>query len=796
MAENTQLDAAQPVESVDDLPTVIAVEAPPAEEQPRLRLTDKLHDVPEFDLADHASEVHRDYLDALSDRLEWEDKLDQGYRRYLNETTPKDFPWEGAANFHPPVTMTDVETLKPRLIEAIVGQEPKVLVIPVGPEDDDKAELTELFLNWQVDTELDIFALADESAHLFLVAGVVWGKIRWDRRYRKIKAIRKFPPTTSLDIIFQTLFGQAVPEDLERQPGEDFVWKGKLRMPGGRRTDVAAEFAFFEDEIQVLLDKEELQFEGASVEFPDPEDVIAPARAGRDPQKFRWLQHRLWMSEDELRQRARRGQFDREIVEEVIRRGPTGMDDVMDADGARQTLDRQEGVDPESSDMRADMYCVLEDYRAKDIDEDGYSEEIVSWVAEPHKLTLGWDYLDNVNASGKRPFEKEVFMPLPNRTLGLSLPEMIREVQDEMSTMHNQRVDYGTIGNLPFYFYRSTSMLKPTQHRLRPGEGVPVDNPQTDILFPQFRTNTAFGFQEEALLQQYNERLTGVTDMALGRQPNRVGATRTATGVASLLSESGLRFKVFMSRFQEFWRRIYIQILALDQQYLPPGKEFRVTGRPEVIRIQDRTEIQGKFDLRLSATTETLNKQSMRETAQIKLTTMMNPVFLQSQTMGLNGIFELAKDFLKAYGERDPLRILQAPQFVPPKEPVQEHAMFLSGAGKDVHPSPAEDMQRHIMEHYFFLDQPESAFLTAEGRELLLAHIAETQQMAFVMQMAQQMGGAKGGKAGAMGPGGVQGMNAQTGRAQPQLGPGPAQPQGGNGTGAPMAQGMGVGPFA
>jgi hypothetical protein len=114
-----------------------------------------------------------------------------------------------------------------------------------------------------------------------------------------------------------------------------------------------------------------------------------------------------------------------------------------------------------------------------------------------------------------------------------------------------------------------------------------VDNPQTDIIFPQFRSSSAFGFQEEALLNQYNEKLTGVTDLALGRQPNRVGATRTATGVASLLSESGLRFKIFMTRFQEFWRQIFEHVLALDQQYLPPGKvphHWRPGGAASVAR--------------------------------------------------------------------------------------------------------------------------------------------------------------------------------------------------------------------
>lgn len=762
MAEGIQ-DSTTSEDELPDLP----VETAPAEEKPRQRLTDKLHDVPAFDEAAkdaYARRVVTDYEGSIGDRQEWQEQLDQGYQRYLNVTQEKNFPWPNAANFHPPVTMTDVETLKPRLIEAIVGQDPTVLVLPVGAEDTERAFKTEQFLNWQIQTELRLFDLVDNSAHLFLVAGVVIAKVRWKRDIRRVRAIRRFPAGTPIDIIFEHLFGRAVPEDLTHE--KDFTWTGTLRLPGGRRTDVTAEFAFFEDEVQVLIDRDELTFESAKIEFPDPEDIIAPYRAGGDIQELPWITHRLYMGETELRRRARTGQFDAEAVEEIIALGPSGEDALNDTSGgAQQTLDRQEGVDPFAANARDDQWCILEDYREADIDEDGWPEQIVCWVSERHKKLLGWDYLDNVNASGKRPFVKAVFMPLPNRFYGISLPEMIRDIQDETTVIHNQRVDYGTLTNLPFGLRRASSMHKASLDSIRPGEFIDVDNPQTDIVFPQLRNSTSFGFQEEALLNQYNEKLTGVTDLALGRQPNRVGATRTATGVASLLSESGLRFKIFMVRFQEFWRQVFEHVLALDQQYLPPGKEFRVTGEPEVIRLQDREAIAGKYDLRLAATTETLNKQSMRESAQIKLSTLLNPGLIQLGVIGPENIYNLALDFLKSFDERDPSRLITKPQAVAPKDPAVEHAIFASG--QDVEPSPAENTDAHLAAHDAFTRMPGYGWLTPEAKQKFQAHVAKTVQLKQMLTIAQQMGPG-GGSRGAMGPGGVQAKNAQTGRAQPQ----------------------------
>src|SRR5207244_8556617 len=114
----------------------------------------------------------------------------------------------------------------------------------------------------------------------------------------------------------------------------------------------------------------------------------------------------------------------------------------------------------------------------------------------------------------------------------------------------------------------------------------------------------------------YFERLTGLTDLTLGRQPNRVGATRTAKGTQTLLGEAGLRFKTALAAFQRFWIGIFEDILALDQEYLAPGKEFRVTGkRPEFIKLKDRSVIRGRDDIRLAASTETMNREQMRQDA-------------------------------------------------------------------------------------------------------------------------------------------------------------------------------------
>src|SRR5207249_70444 len=109
-------------------------------------------------------------------------------------------------------------------------------------------------------------------------------------------------------------------------------------------------------------------------------------------------------------------------------------------------------------------------------------------------------------AHGRRPFVFGRYLPRKKQFYGLSFPEVIRDIQDEINTMHNQRVDAGTIQNTPFGFFRASMTLPPQTMRVKPGDMVPVDNPQTDINFPRMPGGTVFGQNEEALLYQYFER--------------------------------------------------------------------------------------------------------------------------------------------------------------------------------------------------------------------------------------------------------------------------------------------------
>jgi hypothetical protein len=738
------------------------------------------------DERDLAELIIADFEAAIQDRSEWESRLAEWEDAYYNRVGEKDFPWPGASNFHIPITMMGVETFKPRLVDGVLGQTPPIMVVPTKAADEDRKDKVESVLNWQVLSEMGLEATVTQSAHLYLQPGMAICKTYWKVDRRRRKFVREFPPGTAIPNILEAIFGATKPRQVKKL--DELKWRGYIPVPSysGDDLEVIIQLKFIDSGVQVLVDRDEVT-EGPHVDLVDPVDLIAPAKGGHEVMDLPWVQHRLWLNEDDLRRKCLLGRFYTDTVQELLDQHdgePSDDKPTMDSARYREGLDQTEGIEGQGpSNVRASQYEILEDYRRYDVDGDGLDEEIITWVATdlPGRI-LGWDYLDNVYAHGRRPLRVGRYFPIPFRFYGLAFAEVIKGIQDEINAIHNQRVDYATIQNLPFGFKRASATMPPITQRLRPGEFLDVDDPQKDINIPRWGGSPAWGHQEEATLMQMFERVTGVTDLSIGRQPNRVGATRTASGTQTLLSESGLRFKTALQGFQRLWLGVFEDVLALDQEYLPPGKEFRVTGRrPAVIRVKDRTEISGKYDLRLAATSETLNRQQMRDDATIIMQAIMNPALMQVGIVGLKGVRRVVTDFLRAYS-KDPDFYVEEQS--PVRSVAQKLQLFVTG--QYVPPSFGENQQTQIPELQAALQDP---IIRPEIKQLIQRHLQEfmqLQQAQHMAQMLQQQGAAESPQR--MGP---QAVNAQQGQMAPQ----PTQPgnraRGGMGMPAPGGQSAG-----
>src|SRR5690348_3828332 len=77
-----------------------------------------------------ASRIEYDFDSAIADRADWEQRIAEWDDAYYGRLPDKSFPWPGCSNFNVPLVMTAIETLKPRLIDGVLGENPPIRAIP------------------------------------------------------------------------------------------------------------------------------------------------------------------------------------------------------------------------------------------------------------------------------------------------------------------------------------------------------------------------------------------------------------------------------------------------------------------------------------------------------------------------------------------------------------------------------------------------------------------------------------------------------------------------------------------
>jgi hypothetical protein len=542
-------------------------------------------------------------------RQAWTDFVDAGL----------DPAFDGAHNVHIPHTFSAVKAMHSRIFQAVMGIRPAFALKPRTKVPETFKEDKEELLNWVIEAYANRGdgweATVDFDIWNFVGDGTSITKQYW------VKDVRKFT-------------------DVEEE----------MRRP----------IELDEDGYPIMeeteIEKEEIVYDCPIIEPVKIEDFYIIGRKADDIDSADMLAHAQQYSKSDLIKMAKLGFFFQDQVDEIIKTEPTinnpspnRMNIAM-----KQLDDFTTGLNKLGSLAGIRMYNIYETYLRYDIDDDGIDEELVAWVEDKSKRVLRLTYLERVGPGGKRPFVLKKFIPQTG-PYGKGLGEVLYGLNNELDYIHNQRLDYGTLQNLPFFFYRAASGLNPVKLQLGPGMGVPVDDPQGDVNFPRLNGGTAYGFQEEAQVTRYAENASGITQFSLGNIQSQ-GATRTATGTAALVNELNANIDIHIKRYQRGYKKnLYFLDLQL-QDLLPLGTIVRVTGIDGADiykRFENREAIKWQTDFDLTANSISSNKAIERETAQMLLQQLANPIALQTGIANQSNLYAAYKNLLQKFEIRD-----------------------------------------------------------------------------------------------------------------------------------------------
>lgn len=620
--------------------------------------------------------------------------------------------FDQSSNLHLPMPMIIAKTMHARFMQALLTDPPFTLR-PRTEASVDKLGTISDTLRYAIHEWMNGNKGMEKVVDKWLWAWITQGsgviKSGWDRRYTKY-----------VDVV------TAIEEDVPL-----------VEIDGNGQEVLVPRTKTVEKESEVVRKT----FDGPAAVFRELEDLVIIGGDG-DPDEADAVIDSDYVTSSDLWTLVDTKVLNEQVVKEIIEGGSDNITNTQEGQ-IKQDRSINAGKSVLDSDIDHDRYQVLEAHMKYDVDGSGIFSDIIVWVHKRTSKIMRATYLRRVMKSGERPFHKIDFHLRNGQENGVGIIELTYPLCKELDAMHNMRVDFGMLSTMPFGFYRASSSLNPETIQLEPGALIPVDNPATDVFFPNLGNRTVFGFQEEASLMEMINRLTSISDLNMGVQSGQ-GVARTATGTRALVGESSANLDVYLRRLNRGWRRFLEYQLHQLQQRIEPGMAFRVTGDDGSNywrNIKDEKDLEGDYDVEVSPNTSSSNKQVQQELAQQILQLTSNPLDIQLQIIGPQHRYEALKGYLQALGVKEYGRYIGKPSGYqgPMLRPEEEANRILRG--EEVKVLPDQDHDGFIEFFTYISDNDELLGQFNEQETIALAaqaqkHAKMKQAVAFMQSQA------------------------------------------------------------
>jgi hypothetical protein len=638
-----------------------------------------------------------------ANRTEWLNRQ-SAYLELIDQHLPKEDE-DGASSLHIPMPLTVCKTMHARFMQAL-WVDPPCHTKARAEASIDRVSTVQDTMRYALMEWANYGKGAEETVDRWVWDWITVGsglmKLRWDCKYTRFVDVKKLP---------------------------------KKVAPKYKETPVGGvlEAQYVEEEQEVTVVKK--VYDGPVFDLVDAEDIVIIGGQG-DPDLADATIHRERMTASELWTLADRKIFDNKAVTRVIE---GGNDKIDGAEGSQIKIQRAQnaGQAQVDSEAKLDRYEIAEAYLKVDVDGSGINSDVIVWVHLRSKTLLRATYLYRAMPTGEIPIFKADYLVRKGQEWGTGLLELLYPLSKELDAMHNMRIDFGLVSVMPFGFYRPTSGLDPEKIELEPGALIPVDNPQTDVFFPNLGNRTVFGMQEEQAVQNMVERLTSISDINLGVLGGSQGATRTATGSRMLNNEMSANLDVFLRRLNRGWRKALRCLFHMTRQRMPAGLSFRVTGETgeDVWRtLKDGSALDGDYDFEVSPNSSSSNEAIQQQQAQDIMALASNPLAIQMGIISPGNFYEAMRNQFRSIKVKDFGRYITKPQgYSRSLTPEEEANRVLRGM--DVQLTPEMDHEGFIAfwEHMKKDDQLLGQF-NQDQAMALESHARKHAQMAQALQ--------------------------------------------------------------
>lgn len=572
-----------------------------------IKVWDNPRDFLNMDRADVLARVIQDFNESNAFQTESFKLFEECYKMYRAHTDEKDLREDGS-NLFIPYIFNIVENAFPKIVKSLFSVRPYIPFMPVNANDADssrKAENMTKLVEWELDNKMKGRLVYNDILRSVCMYGTAISKQTWKLEER--------PVVKRAEIAgYQT-------------DPETGLTVSVTTMQPVETTEIVYDAPYMQN-----IELENFFFDPYGTNIDNCEYVI----------------HRYWLPMHKIIEMANNGQLDvtaKTIKEKLTATGRKGND---------SGYDKSQAINMGSKPSRSNDVEVLE-----------------YWTNDVKCIVLGRTLVALVTPNPywhrRKPFTKWECVPVSGEFYGIGIIEMCRQLQVELNTTRNQRIDNVSFALNRMYTILRTANIDPTQLRSRPNGFIEVDD-HDDIKEMQVNEVKSSSYTEETVIKNDMDVTSGVYNYTRGEPADR---RETAT-TASILAQAGNdRFESQV--LQIGWGGFSdsaLQLAWLNRQYITVDTQIAVVGddgkQSTVMVNQDDIDVDLQIIPAPSSLFSAANKQ-IQQNALVQLSNIMvnNPNVNQAEF--LRRVFE-------AFDFTNPDALIANTQTATPEQPTTQ----------------------------------------------------------------------------------------------------------------------------
>lgn len=272
----------------------------------------------------------------------------------------------------------------------------------------------------------------------------------------------------------------------------------------------------------------------------------------RSIQDADWCAHRIETTYGKLLTREENGLY--KNVDRIIYN--------TQVDSTTYTRAREEIEDTRP--MPSDVYEIFEVWLRFDLDNNGRETPLLVTYHKGTRTLLRVQLHPYIHK--RKPFREFVYFPRHDRFYGMGLARQLMPLQEEISTIHNQRLDNSTIANTRMWKVVAGSRADHSFQGAAPGMKVLVDDLDELDAIPMGDVGQST-FQDETVALQYVQQRSGIADFTGGIDFGKGGGRQTATQTVAMMQEARTRFNWTLQQIRAAIADIAKLVTDLYQQF-------------------------------------------------------------------------------------------------------------------------------------------------------------------------------------------------------------------------------------